>query len=185
MRWAVEVPTKPVLAELRYDFDGTVWSAIVTRAEDSAEYQLWIQRGNRYQKSGTFGNPKALVKYIREIAGKKFGDFKAVKDNLDVLTVRGNPDSLVPPCFGRLESVSIGPNMYGPSDPKCRKCPYEMDCMRVSSGVGMNEDQGLFFEPGGDPEKLVGAPENAGKPDEPEDLFIRRLQDKISQKWGK
>lgn len=158
-----------ILAELRYEFDGTTWAALVTLDKSGDGYCLWYQRGIRYQRSGTFSNGKALVKYIREEAKKKFEGFAPVKDTLNRIRTSGSPSSVVPKCYGDPPKlVSAGPNMWEPRDPKCRKCPYKAACLAEASGNPLPEEQTV----------------QASEPEEPEELFRQRLQDKIKAQWG-
>jgi len=107
-----------IVARLCYEFDGKVWAAIVTRSEESdGGWQLWYQRGTRWQRSGVFAHGKALVKFLREETETKFKWAKPTVDTLDSI-VGKSPWSVIPTCWKQGE----------PLKDECSKCPYFIDC---------------------------------------------------------
>ena len=144
-----EIGHHPV-AELRYEFDGSVWSALVTLGTDDATgspcYQLWYRRGSSVRRSGQFQDGGRLAAYVRQAAAEKF-DRDPVIDTLDKLKHR-RAASAVPECY------RVGSRM-----PKCGCCPYRNDCFLEAARV----------VPKG--EGVSGL--------EPESVFLRRLRQKV------
>lgn len=152
-----------ILGELRYQFDGTDWAAVVTKDTDSdggPVFRLWYQRGDRFQKSGVFPDGERLVSYIRQAAREKFEGFTPSVDTLDKIKHK-SALSVVPECFKASKRME-----------RCEGCPYEEECFRRVP----TEAWGSEFEDESD--KPVPTPE------EPEEVFMARLRGKVSkQDW--
>ncbi len=154
-----------ILAELTYEFDGSTWSALVTKQEGThAGFQLWYKRGERFQKSGTFQNAKALKKYVRETADKKFGGYVPKVDTLDRLR-NSSAQSVVPNCF----QVEFSENKM-----KCVTCPYRRKCENPDTLNPYSlDDVGSLDEL-----------EAKYKKKESDEDFRARLKAKVKAKWG-
>ena len=149
-----------VVAELKYQAtDKATWSAIVTKPEESGTtgYLLWFRHGGHYQKSGTFENSKALIKFIREKAEEKFPGHEPLLDTLSRLQGM-SAESVVPECYGRL-ALDFNFQLEG----ECKSCPYRTDCIA------------FVREP---------KAEQVECESEPEELFLHRLRGKVADKWG-
>lgn len=154
-----------VIAELRYSFDQTEWAAVVTKDTDEGGtpcFRLWFQRGERFQKSGIFPDGTQLAAYIRSQAGEAFKRAVPAIDTLDKLKFK-TAASVVPECF----------RAHGRTA-KCGVCPYEPDCFMV---VGVDSAGIVHVTPG---DNIVTDIEIV----EPEEVFLRRLQGKVTDQWG-
>lgn len=159
---------KDIVAELRYEFDGKEWAAVVTRADIGEDgWQLWYQRGDRWQKSGTFTHGKALVNFLREEATKKFEGYKPAKDTLEQLKNK-SAWSVVPDCHHKHSRYD-----------KCQTCPYEPSCFPKDAVPPWMTSLG---ETGFQKEQVAKTLE----PDweEPEEVFMKRLKGKVKSQWG-
>lgn len=156
-----------VLAELRYSFDQTEWAAVVTKDTDdggSPCFRLWFQRGERFQKSGLFPDGTKLAAYIRAQAAETFKDSMPCIDTLDKLRFK-TAASVVPDCFRTHARM-----------PHCRICPYKGECFEELKG----EDGHINWRP-----DINTGPEDPPEgAEEPEDVFLKRLRDKVTDKWG-
>jgi len=159
-----------ILGELRYQFDGTDWAAVVTKDTDSdggPVFRLWYQRGDRFQKSGVFPDGGRLVSYIRQAAREKFEGFTPSVDTLDKIKHK-SALSMVPECF----QVGVDPGLLASGH--CRMCPYREECHPRWLTDG-SESQAS---------KMVEGPLVLDAPEEPEGVFMARLRSKVrKQDW--
>ena len=151
-----------VIAELRYSFDNTEWAAVVTRDTEGLSvpcFRLWYQRGEQFQKSGMFSDGTTLAAYIRKQAAENFKGAIPAIDTLERLKGR-SAASVVPECFRVHARMS-----------KCQTCPYAADCFDELDRTDLKWI--VKHEPGPDEQM-----------EEPEEVFVKRLQDKVDERWG-
>lgn len=161
-------PDPKAYAEVCYVLpDGGMFRAVVYRSMDGWELKTGrIQNTIGFLPAGTFSNGKALVKFIRERAKKVVGDVPPIYDTLHKL-LTSSPMSVVPDCYepvlAMVLDLSGGTHLEGRGLPSCPSCPYRSKC----------------GEPSAQPE-IIPVEEVV----EPEEVFMRRLQLKIKNRYG-
>lgn len=162
-------------ALLRYDLgDDATWVAWVAKVEKVGEdFRLKIAHfrtvgpkvdfdmEKNWQEAGMFKTGVAVVKYVRDLASKKFPDWKPTVDTLDTIKHR-TAQSVTPDCYSPVPEGSKaggrGDDGYG-----CTTCPYRSGCgdpASVNLGAKLTDQ------------------ENEGD-------FLTRLQRKVAKTYGK
>jgi len=157
-------------ALLRYDLgDDATWVAKVEKVGEDFRLKIAHFRkigspgdsdmGDKWQEAGVFKTGVAVVKYVRDLAAKKFPDWKPTVDTLDTIKHR-TAQSVTPDCYS---PVPEGSKAGGRGDIGCKTCPYRSGCgdpALVNLGAKLTDQ------------------ENEGD-------FLTRLQRKVAKAYGK
>jgi hypothetical protein len=151
-----------MIAVLRYSLGDSTWEAMVERAGKGEGFSLkighWRNNDPIYKEAGTFQTGAAVVKYVRDLASKKFSGWKPTVDTLDSIRHR-TAQSIVPDCY---TAVPLELGLGGKGFQGCPTCPYHSGC--------------------GDPALVDLA--SVGKLEEDDTNFLARLKGKIASVYG-
>jgi len=151
-------------AILKYDLANATWEAEVECVGDEG-FKLRISHHGvsisgapaKFQDAGVFKTGGAVVKYVRDLAAKKFPGWNPTVDTLDTIKHR-TAESVAPQCYSPVPQGSVA---GGRGRSECPACPYRSGC--------------------GDPASVMAAaPEGEA---EDEDDFLKRLQRKVSKTY--
>jgi len=103
--------------------DYGTWGAVATEAISvQSTYNLWFcvyDRSSEPVFAGTWVHSKAMVKYAKDFAYKKFPGMHPTNDTLSSLASI-TATCVVPACFEH--------GVYDAKSLKCHKCPYKVEC---------------------------------------------------------
>lgn len=151
------------LAALVYEFADKRWAAEVYRETDpldgTPQFVVYIESGGHRGAGTSFTTGKAVAKFLREQAERKFKGYTPTVDTLSCLIDRA-AGSVVPECYHPLPNESE--EGTGCSRVECPECAWRSRC-----GLGV-------------PPKA----ETVQNPQSEEDR-LKKLRDLVAERWGK
>lgn len=151
------------MAELRYNFGEEWWQATVESTDLGYKVTIGTQRGPMFdQAGGVFATGAACVKYLRELAKKKFPGWVPAVDTLDTIKHK-TAHSVTPDCYQPVLAAVPG---GGRGLDKCSGCPYRERCGETVASLVT--DRAI---------EVAESGESDGD-------FLTRLQSKVRKQWG-